>query len=93
MDDEDWNSPETRVIQRLSEHLGSDGQRNLTLLVINGSAEDTDVRLPVWDYAARFEELWDSTFEVPARAGATAAAGQNVALSECSVKLFRAVPL
>jgi glycogen operon protein len=93
MDDEDWNSTETRVIQRLSEHVGSDGHRNLTLLVINGSAEDSEVRLPVWDSAARFEELWDSTFEVPARAGATAAAGQNVALSECSVKLFRAVPL
>ena len=93
MDDEDWNSSETRVIQRLSEHLDSDGTRNLTLLVINGSAEDIELRLPVWETAARFEELWDSSMEVPTATGLTANAGENVAISECSVKLFRAVPL
>ena len=93
MDDEDWNSSETRVIQRLSEHLDSDGTRNLTLLVINGSAEDIELRLPAWETAARFEELWDSSMEVPTATGLTANAGENVAISECSVKLFRAVPL
>jgi hypothetical protein len=93
MDDEDWNSSETRIIQRLSEHVGVDGGRNLTLLVINGSAEDSEVRLPVWESVLTFEELWDSALEVPGAERTTLPVGYNVAISECSVKLFRAVPL
>ena len=93
MDDEDWNSSETRIIQRLSEHVGVDGGRNLTLLVINGSAEDSEIRLPVWESVLTFEELWDSALEVPGAERTTLPVGYNVAISECSVKLFRAVPL
>jgi glycogen operon protein len=91
MDDEDWNSSETRIIQRLSEHVGADGGRNLTLLVINGSAEDSEILLPVWESILTFEELWDSALEVSSAERTTLPAGQNVAISECSVKLFRAV--
>ena len=91
MNEDDWNSSETRVIQRLAENVDESGNRNLTLLVINGSEEDVDLVLPTWESASNFELLWDSALEAPKALDAKYKAGGNVAISECSVKLFRAV--
>jgi glycogen operon protein len=91
MTEDDWNSSETRVIQRLSENLTEDGTQNLTLLVINGSEESVDLGLPVWETVSSYELLWDSAEEVPNLHTTAYKAGGNVAISECSVKLFRAV--
>jgi len=91
MTDEDWNSPETRVIQRLSENIDDSGNHNLTLLVVNGSEQDVDLILPIWETVQSYELLWDSVDEVPNVHETAFKAGKNVAVSECSVKLFRAV--
>jgi len=93
MSEDDWNSTETRVIQRLNENIDESGARNLTLLVINGSEELVDVTLPVWETVESYELLWDSSDEVPNLHSTAYKAGRNVAISECSVKLFRAVAL
>ena len=91
MTEDDWNSSETRVIQRLSENVTEDGTQNLTLLVINGSEESIDLGLPEWETVTSYELLWDSAEEVPNHHTTAYKAGGNVAISECSVKLFRAV--
>jgi glycogen operon protein len=91
MTDEDWNSSETRVIQRLNEHLDESGKQNLTLLVINGSESDVELTLPDWSTVTSYELLWDSVDAVPNSHTTAFKAGGNVAISECSVKLFRAV--
>ena len=91
MTEDDWNSSETRVIQRLSENIDESGQHNLTLLVVNGSEDDLEITLPVWETVESYELLWDSVDEVPNVHTAAFRAGNNVAISECSVKLFRAV--
>jgi glycogen operon protein len=91
MTDDDWNSPETRVIQRLSENIDDSGRHNLTLLVVNGSELDVELVLPIWETVQSYELLWDSVDEVPNVHETAFKAGKNVAVSECSVKLFRAV--
>ena len=91
MTEDDWNSSETRVIQRLSENIDESGQHNLTLLVVNGSEDDLEITLPVWETVESYELLWDSVDEVPNVHTSAFRAGNNVAISECSVKLFRAV--
>jgi glycogen operon protein len=91
MTDEDWNSPETRVIQRLNENLDEHGNRNLTLLVINGSEAALTLRLPEWETVSSYELLWNSSDEMPNVHTTAFKAGKNVAVSECSVMLFRAV--
>jgi glycogen operon protein len=90
MTEDDWNSHETRVIQRLNENLDEQGKQNLTLLVINGSEEDVNLTLPTWETASTFEMLWNSAGDEPKSESKTYAAGENVAISECSVMLFRA---
>jgi glycogen operon protein len=90
MTDEDWNSTETRIIQRLNEHLDQDGNQNLTLLVINGSEDSTEVTLPVWETVQGYELLWNSADELPKPGSLKLNPGDNVAISECSVALFRA---
>jgi len=90
MTDEDWNSSETRIIQRLNEHLDQDGNQNLTLLVINGSEDSTEVTLPVWETVQGYELLWNSADELPKPGSSKLNPGDNVAISECSVALFRA---
>lgn len=90
MTDEDWNSSETRIIQRLNEHLDQDGNQNLTLLVINGSEDSTEVTLPVWETVQGYELLWNSAEELPKPGSLELNPGDNVAISECSVALFRA---
>lgn len=91
MTDDDWNSAGTRVIQRLSENLSDKGQRNLTLLVINGSAVDVELTLPVWETVESYELLWDSVDEIPNPHTTAFKAGNKVVVSEYSVRLFRAV--
>ena len=91
MSEEDWNSPETRVIQRLNENLDENGKQNLTLLVINGSEESLDLTLPEWETVSSYEMLWNSADAVPNVHTTAFKAGKNVAVSECSVMLFRAV--
>jgi glycogen operon protein len=91
MSEEDWNSPETRVIQRLNENLDENGKQNLTLLVINGSEEPLDLTLPEWETVSSYEMLWNSADAVPNVHTTAFKAGKNVAVSECSVMLFRAV--
>jgi glycogen operon protein len=93
MSEEDWNSSETRVIQRLNENIDDSGARNLTLLVINGSEDDVELTLPTWETVESYELLWDSANEVPNIHATAYKTGKNVAISECSVKLFRAVAL
>jgi len=90
MTDEDWNSPETRVIQRLNEHVDEQGNQNLTLLVINGSEADLEITLPTWETVNGYEQLWSSDDELPNASNMKLAPGDNVAISECSVALFRA---
>jgi len=90
MTDEDWNSSETRIIQRLNEHLDQSGNQNLTLLVINGSEDSTEVTLPVWETVQGYELLWNSADELPKPGSLELNPGDNVAISECSVALFRA---
>jgi glycogen operon protein len=91
MSEEDWNSSETRVIQRLNENLDEHGMQNLTLLVINGSADSFELTLPEWETVSSYELLWNSADEVPNSYTTSYRAGKNVAISECSVLLFRAV--
>lgn len=91
MNDEDWNSSETRVIQRLAENLDEAGNRNLTLLVINGSEDDVELTLPIWETVSTYEMLWNSSDEVPESTTIRVEAGGNVAISECSVMLFRSM--
>lgn len=91
MTEEDWNSPETRVIQRLNENLDEHGKRNLTLLVINGSEAALELTLPEWETVSSYELLWNSADELPNVHTTAFKAGKNVAISECSVLLFRAV--
>ena len=91
MTDDDWNSTETRLIQRLSENIDETGRHNLTLLVVNGSESDLEFTLPIWETVESYELLWDSTNELPNVHTTSYKAGNNVAISECSVKLFRAV--
>ena len=91
MTEEDWNSSETRVIQRLNEHLDEHERQNLTLLVINGSEENINLVLPEWETVTGYELLWDSADELPKADATKLLPGGNVAISECSVKLFRAV--
>jgi glycogen operon protein len=91
MSEEDWNSSETRVIQRLNENLDEHGTQNLTLLVINGSADSFELTLPEWETVSSYELLWNSADEVPNSYTTSYRAGKNVAISECSVLLFRAV--
>ncbi len=93
MTEDDWNSSETRVIQRLSENVDEAGNRNLTLLVVNGLEDEVDLTLPVWNTVNSYELLWDSSDELPNVYETAYRAGKNVAVSECSVKLFRAVAL
>ncbi len=93
MSEDDWNSSETRVIQRLSENIDEAGQHNLTLLVINGSEDSLELTLPVWDTVESYELVWDSSDELPNIHETAYRAGKNVVVSECSVKLFRAVAL
>jgi glycogen operon protein len=89
MSDDDWNSSETRVIQRLNENIDETGARNLTLLVINGSGQDIDVTLPTWETAPGYKVLWNSSDDVPKTSSVALQAGNSVAISECSVMLFR----
>ncbi|MEN9608338.1 MAG: hypothetical protein RLZZ06_269 [Actinomycetota bacterium] len=91
MTDDDWNSSETRVIQRLTEHLDESGNQNLTLLVINGSEDSFDLTIPTWETASEYELLWNSAEEVPISDAKSFKADENVAISECSVLLFRAL--
>ena len=91
MNEDGWNSSETRVIQRLAENVDESGNRNLTLLVINGSEAEVELCLPQWETVAAYELLWDSADEVPGKVEGKFKAGGNVAISECSVMLFRAV--
>ena len=91
MTDDDWNSSETRVIQRLNENLDEQGRQNLTLLVINGSETALDLVLPEWETVTSYELLWNSADEIPNEYETAYKAGKNVAISECSVLLFRAV--
>ena len=93
MSEDDWNSSETRVIQRLNENIDELGRHNLTLLVINGSEDDVELTLPVWETVESYELLWDSVDERPNIHETAFKAGKSVAVSECSVKLFRAVAL
>ena len=91
MTEDDWNSSETRVIQRLNENLDEHGKQNLTLLVINGSEASLDLTLPEWETVSSYEMLWNSADDVPNVHTTAFKAGKNVAVSECSVMLFRAV--
>jgi glycogen operon protein len=91
MSEDDWNSSETRVIQRLNENLDEHGKQNLTLLVINGSEDSLELTLPEWETVSSYELLWDSSDDVPNEHTTAFRAGKNVAVSECSVMLFRAV--
>ncbi len=91
MAEDQWNSSETRVIQRLNENLDEQGKQNLTLLVINGSEEALELTLPEWETVSSYELLWNSADEVPNVHTTAFKAGKNVAVSECSVLLFRAV--
>ncbi|CAB4548607.1 MAG: hypothetical protein F2529_05195 [Actinobacteria bacterium] len=93
MTDDDWNSTETRVIQRLSENIDDQGHHNLTLLVVNGSEAEVSLTLPIWETVQSYERLWDSSDSVPNIHATAYKAGNNVAVSECSVQLFRAVAL
>lgn len=91
MSEDEWNSSETRVIQRLNENIDESGRHNLTLLVINGSEDDVELTLPVWETVESYELLWDSVDELPNIHETAFRAGKSVVVSECSVKLFRAV--
>jgi glycogen operon protein len=90
MSEDDWNSPETRIIQRLNENITEDGKQNLTLLVINGSEDAVELTLPSWETVNGYEMLWNSADELPKPGTRELQVGDNVAISECSVLLFRA---
>ena len=88
MNNDDWSSSETRVLQRLSGHISESGQKDITLLVINGSEENLEITLPTWDGIEGFNLLWDSAKSDSSNSDQEYLPSKNVVVSESSVLLF-----
>jgi len=91
MTNEDWNSVETRTLQRLTEHLDEDGTANRTLLIIHGSERETKVQLPQDTDFEHYEVLWNSAFELPPSSLEVVDAAKPLTVSGASTVLLRAL--
>jgi len=91
MTNEDWNSTETRTLQRLTEHLDEDGTENRTLLIIHGAEREIKVQLPKDTEFERYEILWNSAFELPPTHLKEANKADALTVSGASTVLLRAL--
>ena len=96
MDHERWHDPGQRVLQMYlhAAVAGADGRHldGSLLVVIQGSAEPLEVRLPGQPWAHRLELLWDSTSERPPAAPTGADAtlpGTVVTVPADSLRIYR----
>ncbi|WP_207457106.1 glycogen debranching protein GlgX [Herbiconiux sp. SYSU D00978] len=88
MTEEDWNSPEARLLQYLGAATPELEQHNRVLLVFNGVDADRTITLPKHDTVVSYVLLWDSADD--RGAGRVHSPGDRVAIAGTSMLLFRA---
>ena len=88
---EEWDNPETRTLLRLSVNLNEAGEKNSTLAVFHGIESKGTITLPLWGDISGYELLWDSSEVLPPETIKKFAPGDNIAVTDTSILLFRAV--
>jgi glycogen operon protein len=85
---DDWHNGERRTLQRLSYHLKENGETEGLLLVINGTEQVKDIRLPRLPTGVALNLLWDSALERPQVGNIIYRPGDSLELAETSMQLF-----
>jgi glycogen operon protein len=88
MSDEDWNSPDRRILQYLGESTPEVEHADRVLVVFNGLDSARSVRLPQAEGVASYALLWTSADDTGA--GRVHAPGDRVSAAPTSVMLLRA---
>ncbi|MEN9715159.1 MAG: hypothetical protein RJA35_626 [Actinomycetota bacterium] len=91
MTNEDWNSSDTRTLQRLTEHLEDNGTVNQTLLVVHGSEKEIKLTLPKDAEITNYEVLWNSAHELPPTSLKVIGAAAEITISGASTLLLRGI--
>ena len=84
-----WDGPAVHVLQAL--YNGARFSQQSVLIVLNGSAEDTEVALPDAPDASAYQLVWDSSDDRPAPPGQPVAAGTVVTMDAASMRVWCSV--